>query len=362
MTTAIHVIVPHLDASAAGNLLLGGTGALLAGGAAGAHNGDANTGVGFGQFGAATTAYACTAFGYAALNKLTTGHSETALGYQAGHSLTTGVMNTLIGVDAALIATTMNYTVVVGHHVLNLGVFTGEGGVFIGQQTARNLTSGNNLVVIGRNAMANCPATGSDSSIVAGSNSLIKSSVSQSVVLGVDILQSSSGSATRSATDSVIIGHRALFGAQTAATTVALGAFAFFQADGDAMSSTANVAVGDSVGYLVDADSCVFLGSRAGAHATKTALVGVVVIGPRAGDVGGGATALADNDFVIANSYTDARRLLWGNFADKVLNLRGDALSAVDLPTYADNAAAVTAGLAVDRLYATATGEVRIVV
>lgn len=36
--------------------------------------------------------------------------------------------------------------------------------------------------------------------------------------------------------------------------------------------------------------------------------------------------------------------------------------STADLPTFADNAAAVTGGLEVTRLYKTATGEVRIVV
>jgi hypothetical protein len=37
-------------------------------------------------------------------------------------------------------------------------------------------------------------------------------------------------------------------------------------------------------------------------------------------------------------------------------------LSTSSLPTYADNAAAITGGLAVNKLYKTATGEVRIVV
>lgn len=38
------------------------------------------------------------------------------------------------------------------------------------------------------------------------------------------------------------------------------------------------------------------------------------------------------------------------------------AVSAPSLPTYADNAAAVTGGLAVGKIYKTATGEVRVVV
>lgn len=52
-------------------------------------------------------------------------------------------------------------------------------------------------------------------------------------------------------------------------------------------------------------------------------------------------------------------------FAQQVTNpgeVRGTELTLTALPVYADNAAAVTGGLAVDTVYKTATGEVRIVV
>lgn len=44
------------------------------------------------------------------------------------------------------------------------------------------------------------------------------------------------------------------------------------------------------------------------------------------------------------------------------LTMTGNVLNITDLPTYADNAAAISGGLAANRLYKTATGEVRIVV
>lgn len=52
-------------------------------------------------------------------------------------------------------------------------------------------------------------------------------------------------------------------------------------------------------------------------------------------------------------------------FAQQVNNpgpLRATAITLTALPVYANNAAAVTGGLAVDSVYKTATGELRIVV
>ena len=42
--------------------------------------------------------------------------------------------------------------------------------------------------------------------------------------------------------------------------------------------------------------------------------------------------------------------------------IRGSDLNLTNLPTYADNASAVTGGLSLNTVYKTATGEIRIVV
>jgi hypothetical protein len=47
---------------------------------------------------------------------------------------------------------------------------------------------------------------------------------------------------------------------------------------------------------------------------------------------------------------------------DNIAPKTGNAISIISLPTYADNASAVAGGLALDRIYKTATGELRIVV
>lgn len=317
------VVFPVVD-TASGNLVAGSpnSGTSLNNTSAGTKDGDISTGFGIGVLANATSAYALSAFGYNALNAVTTGHSNTGLGYQAGAALTTGIMNTLVGVDAGFISTAMNRSVVLGHHCVNTGNYTGTGLIAIGQQTARPLTEGDDHIVIGRNAQANAPATGSNQSVIIGSNSVLASSAATSVVLGKDIMQSS-GAGTRTITDSFLGGYRALFGVRSSTDNCVLGPYALFQADGSTVDSAGNTAFGGSAGYLVEASNSIFFGYRAGAKSTAGALSGVVAIGYRAGDSVGGGTALTNNDFVISNGETDGSRILWGNFSTRVLNMGG---------------------------------------
>jgi hypothetical protein len=62
------------------------------------------------------------------------------------------------------------------------------------------------------------------------------------------------------------------------------------------------------------------------------------------------------SDFLLGTDVSDSDNTKNFEIRD-ILNLLGGTLS-----TYADNAAAVAAGLAVGRLYKTSTGEVRVVV
>lgn len=328
--TFIDVLQPIADgviySAVSGNYILGDplSGRTLTAGAhVGDHNGDANTGLGVGVFDRATTCYASLALGYGCLANVTTGNGNTCGGYQAGQAMTIGIFNTLFGVDPALFAQNINFCTILGHHCLNGGNAAINGWVIIGDQVARLILSGDNVVAIGRNVMANSPTTGSHDAVVIGNNSAIKSSVATSFVGGVDVMQSTSGVGTRSITDSVLMGHRLLFGAQTSDNDAVVGAYALFQNDGDTMSSFGNAVLGSNAGYYADADLCVFVGYHTGAHAAKTALSRVVLIGPHAGNVGGGATAIGNNDFVLANDYLDAARLIWGNFSTRVVNMGG---------------------------------------
>lgn len=333
----------------AGNVFYGSLAANLNDTTAGTKDGDINTGFGIGVMPNATSAYACSALGYNALNAVTTGHSNTALGYQAGLALTTGIMNTLVGVDAAFISTAMNRSVVLGHHCVNTGNYAGTGLIAIGQQTARPLTEGDDHIVIGRNAQANSPATGSGQAVVIGANSALASAVTTSIVLGKDIMQSS-GAGTRAITDGYIAGHRAMFGVRSSTDDCVQGAYALFQADGSTVDSVGNTVFGGRAGYLVSATNCLLMGYRAAAKTSLGSLTGVVAIGYRAGDSAGGGTALVDNDFVLSNSEADASRLIWGNFGTGNVNVQndltlgGDTLKIATSKTPASASATGTAG------------------
>lgn len=66
--------------------------------------------------------------------------------------------------------------------------------------------------------------------------------------------------------------------------------------------------------------------------------------------------APSTSDFLLGTDVSDSDNTKNFEIID-IINLVGS-----NFPTYADNAAAVAAGLAVGRLYKTSTGEVRIVV
>lgn len=335
---------------ASGNIVYGSLGASMADTAAGTKNGDINTGFGLNVLQSATSAYACAAFGYGALNAATTGHSNTGLGYQAGLGITTGIMNTLVGVDAAYQSTALNYCVVVGHHCLNSANFAGEGAIVIGQQTARSLTSGNYINAIGRNAMANSPATGSADCEVIGGAAAIAASVNASTIIGKD-----SVAVTGAISNSVIVGKSAQYGGGTISANAIIGVETFFRATGGGGNN--NTSLGYQTGYSVAGDGNVLLGYRAGYRSANTTVNSAVCIGNLAG-----FDAVASGDLYIGNSDALAAHLIWGNFGTQVLNLRANSLRLKDIPTYADNAAAVAAGAATDQVYKTATGELRIVV
>ena len=68
---------------------------------------------------------------------------------------------------------------------------------------------------------------------------------------------------------------------------------------------------------------------------------------------------------VYAQSYMSEVIRAFSLFAQQTTNpgpMRGVTLNLTNLPIYANNAAAITGGLAVNDVYKTATGELRIVV
>jgi hypothetical protein len=315
-------IGPLRYSAISGNSFGGGsTAPLLNNNVAGTKNGDINTGFGFANMPNATTAYACATFGYAAGNGITTGHSNTLLGYQSGLAITIGIMNTLIGVDAGFNSTALNYCTVVGHHCLNSANFSGSGAVIIGQQTARSLTEGEYLIAIGRNVMANSPATGSTLSEVIGGASAIASTVTRSTIVGADIVTNAGASVT----DSVLMGYRNHFAATSVSTTLSFGTYGFFRASATGVTSDGNTGVGCEHGFQVSGDNNVFMGYRAAYQSSDASVTGSVCIGPYAG-----FNDLASGELVIANTDGAANVLIRGNFSTGDVTIRNIMIAKGD--------------------------------
>lgn len=333
-----------------GNLIMGSpsSGSLLNNTPAGTKNGDTSTAFGVNTLVFATSAYALSAFGYGALYRITTGDSNTGLGYQAGHNLTTGQKNTLVGVDAMYLSQTGSFNTVLGHHCMNNGVYTGSGAVVVGQQTARNFTTGDNIIYIGRNAGANAPATGSQNCIVIGGAAAIAAAVDASVIIGKDAVAMAG-----TITGSVIIGQSGQYGGGTVSNTTQIGRESMFRATGGGGNN--NSTLGYQTGYSIAGNGNTFIGYRAGYRSSNTTVNSAVCIGNLAG-----FNAVSSSDLFIGNSDAITAHLIWGNFASRTLNLRADKLTLVDIPTYADDAAAGAAGLTANTVYKTATGELRI--
>jgi hypothetical protein len=230
---------------------------------------------------------------------------------------------------------------VVGHHCLNSGNFAGEGAVIIGQQTARSLTEGDNLTVIGRNAMANSPATGSTLSEVIGGASAIASTVVRSTVVGGDIVTNSGATIT----DSVLMGYRNHFAAESVTSTLSFGTFGFFRGSAAGVTSSGNTGVGVEHGYQVSGDDNVFIGYRAGYQSSNASISQSVCIGPFAG-----FNDLVSGELVIANTDGAANVLIRGNFTTGDVTIRndltigGDTVKVTTARTPASATATGTAG------------------
>lgn len=314
--TTVGALFARADATSQ-NLILGGGGTLLTNSASGVHNGDSVTGIGYGCFSVATTAYACWAGGTNALGLVTTGHSNTATGYQALCRATTGDSNTATGVDCAFNITTGTRMVVAGRHAMATTdgsvSFTGSRGVVVGETAARAATNWTDFVTIGCNAMSASPATGSLSFVAIGANIFAKTSAIRTVGIGYDIMQSTSGAGTRAATECVLIGNRLMFGVQQATYCSVVGAFGFYQDDGDTTTSDANTGLGAYVGQYVSGNRNTAVGAYALRRTTKQAIGDTTMVGHRVGDQSGSDWTPVDGDMAIGNGPTMAQTWLRGN-------------------------------------------------
>jgi len=349
-----------------GNLLIGSNAPLLHNNAVGAHDGDANTAIGFSIWPSATYCAFSVAIGFASQFSVTgnaggVANSLTSVGAQSLTRATTATGGVAMGTDAGGNITTATNFVTIGRHSLsNLGSginLTGNGFVAIGDSVGLHMTGLNDSVLIGFNNSYTNPNTVNQSNLIGSNAAFLATNVTLSDVCGYQAC-----SVATEITETSLFGYRSHYGSGIVRYCVGLGKDVMYQDVGSLVTNIGNVAIGYQSGYYVSGSNNSFYGYRTGAQAANVALSGVVLIGYRAGDVAAGASAIGNNDFVLANNYLDASRLMWGNFTAATLNLRSSALTLVGNPVYANNAAALAGGLTAGMVYHTAAGALNVVV
>jgi hypothetical protein len=147
-----------------------------------------------------------------------TGRDNIALGSKSLKVLTSGISNISIGHKASLNLTTADNNIAIGEDALGLGIVTGDKNIAIGTDAGLDMTSGTGNILMGITAGAN---------LLAGS---------YNVALGTGALD-----ASEAASNQVAIGSNAMgVGVVTGATNVAIGANAL----ADITSGVSNVALG----------------------------------------------------------------------------------------------------------------------
>jgi len=182
---------------------------------------------------------------------------------------------------------------------------------------------------------------------------------------------------TSTGRNNVSMGYQSLYNIQAAIENTGIGTYAL----ATCTSGAGNVALGNSAGTSINSGSyntCIgyqslrnttgsyniALGWKAGYGASTVAQVENIWIGKQAGiSVTTGSRNLvigngADIPTATTNDYMNIGDMITADMTTDVVDMAN--ISLTNLPVYADEAAAVTGGLATDRVYKTATGELRI--
>jgi len=283
---------------------------------------DHSTAVGFEALKSVTTAYGNTGIGRSAGDSITTGAQNTCLGLSAGHNLTTqsqnvcvgedamgqtkGSENTSVGFQSMSLAYFGDYNVALGCKALKVvgGSSDGSGGdynVAIGYQAGDALETGNNNIIIGKNAAATSDSTSNEITLgntditkfrIPGLNfSLKDTTATDNYVLTVDANGDCGWEAAAGGGGVTSDSLRNTVGGTNAGDSV------------DGSSATDNTFFGYDAGTdITDGQFNVFLGSYAGAN-TNSGANSNTFIGYSAGEnngnahqnVGIGYTALRQN-------------------------------------------------------------------
>jgi hypothetical protein len=226
------------------------------------------------------------------------GQHNTYIGLEAGTSSTTGQLNTFIGNKAGLAATTSRESTLVGAYA-GLQITTGNSNACFGSGACQQTTTGHTNTMIG------------------GDSGLANIDGYENVFVGTG-----SGAHNTSGYSNVYIGGR-YAGAQatTGFSNVAIGSYALNNGNG-----SKNIAIGYSAGRYETGSNKLFIDGFSGRNNEAGDRAGAIIYGIM------GATP-----------------------ADQSLTINALHVNVGDIPTYANNAAALAGGLVAGDLY-TVTG------
>ena len=247
-----------------------------------------------------TTGYACDNFGFAAGVSNTTGSRNTNIGYQAGFGNVSGNDNVNLGTDAGS-TNTSDHNVFIGFHS-GFGFppkGTGESNIFIGSETALNITSAHNNTLVGRLSGYDL-TTGYDNVTLGSSAGRELEDGYQNVLLGKE-----TGRNLTSGYGNCLTGFRSGFYANGYLNS-SIGSFSLFKLTTGAV----NTAIGASAGYEITTGAFnTFIGYQAGFG------VGQLATASYSMALGWGAVTTKNNQAVIGGT----------NIGETVL--RGDVLA-----------------------------------
>lgn len=226
-----------------------------------------------------------TSFGLSALRSNTTGDNNTAIGTQVLYTNSIGTSNTGVGSNA-LYANTGTGNTAIGTSSLasNIG---GNLNTSLGVNANTGNTTGSNTVAIG----AYASNSGNDgNSVLIGKDSALYTVGALNVAMGSSALRGSVASA--SASGNVALGYNSMFTVTTAADNVAVG----FESLKATTTGGSNVAIGVSA-------------LTANTTGTRNTAIGANTISGNFSNstiLGAGATATANNQFVVGSSVYNA--------------------------------------------------------
>lgn len=278
-----------------------------------------------------------TAIGPYAGDDLTTGYWNTILGYEAGANITSGDSNTFGGLKSGYLTTTGRYNTGWGLDSVNQNT-TGNGNTGVGYHGLYWNSTGNYNAAFGWYAGEGVSGQNPAANVYFGAMAGRTNVGSANVLIGYESGKAGTGG------NNVMIGHSAGLDVTDAEKSVFVGT----NAGGNTTSGDNNVYVGQNAGYTATtASNNVLIGYYAGWKET------------------GSNTLIIDSQIRADEATSRTNAILYGIMAaapaNQTLTFNAAIINMPYLPTYADNAAAITGGLAAGRVYKTSTGVLMVV-